>query len=81
MRYIDPTGRITLDQNADAFVDNKRIGLNVERSTNGYHHNAEYAERVCTTLGKMLFSSGGALELLKCYYQMMHWHWDQLVRN
>ena len=33
MRYIDPTGRITSDRNADEFVDDARIGFKDDKKT------------------------------------------------
>ena len=57
MRYSEPTGRFTSDRNADAFVDDTRIGFNDEKNApmDAYHHNAEYTQRMSTTLGKSAF--------------------------
>ena len=84
MRYIDPTGRITSDRNADSFVDGTRKGFNDEKKHQWISSQLDIITmlnmlRECAQLWEnLLFSSVGASEISKCYYQMMHWHWDQL---
>ena len=64
---------------ADAFVDDTSIGFNDPNNL----MNVPSLIRTLTECAQLcwenlFFSTGGALELSKCYYHILHWHWDVL---
>jgi hypothetical protein len=73
MNYQDPTRSIRSEGNADAFVDDTRIGFNNEKSSpmdilTMLQTLTEYAQ----LWEQLPFATGGALKLSKCYYQLLH---------
>lgn len=80
MKFSDPTGNIVSTRFVDAFVDDSNTSVGFTS-----HPKEEQLKppkmlqllQDCAQLWQnLLFASGGELELSKCYYYMLHWHWD-----
>ncbi len=77
MVFSDPSGSKTVERFSDAFVDDNQNGLNdaglkapwtlSQLSTNLQHMSQSWE--------KLLFCSGGALRLSKCFYCLLYWRW------
>ena len=68
-----------MERYSDAFVDSTQNGLN-----NAFLPNPWTASELTRNLEHMsqtweihLFSSGGALELSKCFYYIVYWKWEE----
>jgi hypothetical protein len=77
MSFVDPWEDIHEERNADSFVDDTSNGCNDA-------HLGEpmpYAELIATAQAgaqiweQLLYSSGGALELKKCFWYLIYWQW------
>jgi len=77
MEFLDPTGTLEIERWLDGFVDDTEIGMN-----NFWEPNENIASLVASfqtavqRWERLLFTSGGALELSKCLWYCMHWQWD-----
>jgi hypothetical protein len=79
MRFMNPSKTISVERQSDAFVDDTQNGLNdfgedapwdMQTLRSNLHQMSQTWER-------LLFSSGGALELSKCFYYLMYWKWEK----
>ena len=75
MEFQDPTNTIESSRVGDAFLDDMTIGFNTAE-------NSIILQSMVITLAKcaqlweqLLFASG--VELSKCYYDIIHWQWDE----
>ena len=68
-----------MKRNADAFVDDSANGvsdahldipMSMPEIVCHLQHTAQTWERI-------LYSSGGALEILKCFWYLVYWEWPQ----
>ena len=79
MNFIDPTGTIRSERSLDAIEDDTSV-LGLTDYPGGKPMSAltmfKLLEKCAQTWQNILFASEGALELSKCYYYMIQWHWD-----
>jgi hypothetical protein len=77
MSFANPWGDIFEEQNADSFVDNTSNGCNDAHLEMAMTDAELIAHRqACAQiLEQILFISGGALELKKCFWYMVYWQW------
>jgi hypothetical protein len=83
MTFHSPDGTHKSERNQDAFVDDTTGGINntkcVEPSTP-----AELAQRLhklAQHWEKLLFASGGRLDLKKCFYYIICWKWTNGIAS
>lgn len=77
MKFKTQSGSVQVERKADSFVDDTAIGFTVEQKESmtlvamlcGLEIMAQKWE-------KLLYSTGGALELKKCFYYLVYWKWD-----
>ena len=77
MTFMDPWGNIFDEQNADSYVDDMSLGCNNAhlREQMCYKELIKYGQESAQIWEQILYSSGGALELRKCFWYLMHWQW------
>jgi hypothetical protein len=77
MSFVDPWEDIHEEQNADSFVDDTSYGCNDAH----LEEPMPYAELIAMAQAsaqiweRILFSSGGALELKRCFWYLIYWQW------
>jgi Reverse transcriptase (RNA-dependent DNA polymerase) len=77
IKFRDPTGQLISTRGADAFVDDTTLGFNGEHDIPLSLTTMIESLTTCAQLWeKLLHSTGGALELTKCFYRLLHWTWD-----
>ncbi len=79
MSFRSPTNHLQVKRVLDAFVDDTQNGL-----TDTKYREPWSLEKLISSLSEMtqtwerlLFCSGGALELTKCLYYVLHWVWHE----
>jgi hypothetical protein len=77
MLFMTPDGSTSVERYSDAFVDDAQNGLNNAHCKTPLSTTAltRKLEHMSQTWEKLLFSSGGALELSKCFYYIVYWKW------
>ncbi len=72
MEFCSPDGLVTSSCPINAIVDDTMVGTN-----KGQTHTQvlENAQSLAQTWADLLWLSGGALELSKCYYYSVQWSW------
>ena len=78
MLFYNPGQTISVERHSDAFVDDAQNGLNDigEEQPWDLQTLQSNLQQMSQTWERLPFSSGGALELSKCFYYLMHWHWE-----
>jgi hypothetical protein len=78
MTFCDPWQDLSDERNADAFVDDTANGvsdahqddpMSINEIVGHLQHTAQSWERI-------LYSSGGALEIPKCFWYLTYWEWN-----
>ena len=77
MTYLSPDMTLKVERYSDAFVDNTQNGLTDAHLNNAWPlpkliNNLQF---MAQTWERILFSSGGAMELSKCSYYILYWKW------
>jgi len=78
MIFTDPSNSEWIERWLDAFVDDAELGMN-----DFYEEHSELSDliaefqKAAQKWERLLFTSGGALELSKCSWYCLHWSWDQ----
>jgi hypothetical protein len=77
MFFANPWGDIFKEQNADSFVDDTSKGCNDAHLETAMPYAKMIANgQACAQIWEwILYSSGGALELKKCFWYLVHWQW------
>jgi len=77
MRFTNPAQSITVERHSDAFVDDAQNGLNDLGEAEPWDLQTLQSnlQQMLHTWERLLFCSGGALELSKCFYYLLHWKW------
>ncbi len=77
MSFIDPWEDIQEERNADSFVDDTSNGCNDAHLEEPmpYAELIAMAQACAQIWEQLLFSSGGALELKKCFWYLIYWQW------
>jgi hypothetical protein len=77
MSFADPWGNIFEEQNADSFVDDTSNGSNNAHLEMAmpFAELIAHAQACAQIWERILFSSGGALELKKLFWYMVYWQW------
>jgi hypothetical protein len=77
MLFKTPDGTTTVERYSDAFVDDAQNGLNNAHQATPWTISdlSRCLAHMSQTWEKLLFSSGGALELSKCFYYIVYWKW------
>ncbi len=77
MRFMNPSKTIVVERHSNAFVDDAQNGLNdvAEDSPWDLPTLRLKLQQMSQTWERILFSSGGALELSKCFYYLIYWEW------
>ena len=77
MTFMDPWGNIFDEQNADSYVDDTSLGCNDAhlREQMCYKELIKYGQESAQIWERILYSSGGALKLRKCFWYLLHWQW------
>ena len=77
MLFKNPDGTTTVERYSDAFVDDAQNGLNDAHLATPWTISdlSRRLAHMSQTWEKLLFSSGGALELSKCFYYIVYWKW------
>jgi hypothetical protein len=77
MSFADPWGDIFEERTADSFVDDTSNGCNDAHLEMAMPYAKMIANgQACTQIWEQsLYSSGGALELKKCFWYLVHWQW------
>ena len=87
MRFTTPDHTLTVERHSDAFVDDAQNGLNDAHMETPWTLDelTRKLEAMSQTWEKLLFCSGGALELSKCFYYIIYWKWvdgfPQMLQN
>ncbi len=78
MVFTSPTGFRTVSRHSDAFVDDTQNGLNDSGIKEPWSiwELVSNLQDMAQAWERLLFTSGGALELSKCSYYVMHWEWN-----
>jgi hypothetical protein len=77
MKFENPSSTLVSERHSDAFVDDAQNGVNDtgEAEPWSLERLQMDLQKMSQTWEKLLFSSGGALELKKCFYYLIHWQW------
>ena len=77
MTFVDPWYDILSERNADSYVDDTSTGVNDAMHEEPLHWTEMLAlmQSVAQIWERLLYSSGGALELPKCFWYLMYWEW------
>jgi hypothetical protein len=77
MKLIDPWEDIVDERNADAYVDDMSGGVcdASQREPIPYTELIRNMQWSAQIWERVLYSSGGALELRKCFWYLIHWQW------
>ena len=77
MLFMTPDGSTSVERYSDAFVDDAQNCLNDAHFKTPWTTTelTRKLEHMSQTWEKLLFSSGGALELSKCFYYIIYWKW------
>ena len=77
MVYSSPQQNLTVSRHSDAFVDDTQNGVNDSGLKEPWvlMKLVLQLQDMAQSWEKLLFCSGGALELSKCSYYIMHWQW------
>ena len=78
MHFQSPTTHLTIERFSDAFVDDTQNGLNDSKGKKPWtlRELLSGLTAMATTWERLLFCSGGALELTKCSYYVRYWMWQ-----
>ncbi len=78
MHFKSPTTHLTIERFSDAFVDDTPNGLNDSKGKKLWTLGELLLglTAMAKTWERLLFSSGGALELKKCSYYVTYWTWQ-----
>jgi hypothetical protein len=78
MLFVDPWEDIFEEQNADSFVDDTSNGCNDghQEEAMPYKEMIAKAQVMAQIWECILYSSGGALELRKCFWYLVYWTWE-----
>jgi hypothetical protein len=79
MIFADPWCNILVEWNADSYVDDTSTGGNDANEPKQLPWIGMIAlmQTVAQTWECLLYSSGGALELQKCFWYLMYWEWKK----
>jgi hypothetical protein len=77
MVFMTPDGILSVERYSDAFVDDAQNGLNDAHLHTPWtlpvlHQSLAHMSQ---TWEKLLFCSGGSLELSKCFFYLVYWKW------
>jgi len=77
MYYMSPDQSTVVNRYSDAFVDDTQNGLTDAHLRHSWSVETLLSnlQEMAQTWEKLLFSSGGALELSKCSYYLLLWKW------
>ncbi len=77
MYFADPWQNLHSEWNADSYVDNASTRVNNVIHDEPLHWMEMFAlmQSVAQIWEWLLYSSGGALELPKCFWYLMYWEW------
>jgi hypothetical protein len=77
MYFADPWGNIFEERNADSFVDDMSNGCNDAHLETAmpFEELIAHGQACAQIWERILYSSGGALELKKCFWYMVYWQW------
>ena len=77
MRFSTPSDHISVERMSDSFVDDTQNGLNDAHLPNplSLEQLIRNLENMAQTWERLLYSSGGGLELSKCFYIIVYWKW------
>jgi hypothetical protein len=73
MHFVSPDQTLESKRLTDAFVDDTNIGFT--STDESYSAQLLKLQSIVQTWERLLFYSGGALNLQKCFYYIIHWHW------
>jgi hypothetical protein len=71
--FTHPTGSETLQRTMEAFVDDTDVAVNDSEKPYSPGKLAAILQQDAQHWEKLLFTSGGKLELSKCFFYLMHW--------
>jgi hypothetical protein len=75
MTFKSPDTTMTHSRLVDAFVDDTSLGF-MDNGSLTIDSLTEILSNIAQTWEKLLFYSGGALNLQKCSWHVMHWIWE-----
>jgi hypothetical protein len=77
MSFADPWGDIFEERNADSFVDDMSNGCNHAHleAAMPFAELIVHGQASAQIWERILFSSGGALKLQKCFWYLIYWQW------
>jgi hypothetical protein len=77
MSFADPWGDIFEERNADSFVDDTSNGCNDAHLEMAmpFADLIVHGQACAQIWERILYSSGGALELRKCFWYLIYWQW------
>ncbi len=77
MYFQSPLGHLQVERYSDAFVDDTQNGLNDAHLESPWSLGEiiQNLLHMAQTWERLLFCSGGALELSKCSYYIVYWKW------
>jgi hypothetical protein len=78
MSFADPWEDIFEERNADSFVDDtsNRCNDGLQEEAMPYTEPIAKAQVMAQIWERILYSSGGALELRKCFWYLLYWTWE-----
>jgi hypothetical protein len=78
MSFVNPWGDILEEWNADSFVDDTSNRCNDSHLDKAMPYVELIAKaQACAQIWEwLLYGSGGALELRKCFWYLVYWQWE-----
>jgi len=80
MVFVDPETNEEIKRLLDTFVDDTTLGFTDLTGEKSYDELIYRTQAVAQIWERLLFYSGGALNLKKCFYYILYWEWDEKGR-
>jgi len=78
MTFADPWEDIFDERNVDSYVDDTAVGVNdaMDEDPSSIDDIVAALQDTSQKWERLLYSSGGALELQKCFWYLVYWEWE-----
>ena len=77
MKFVDPWNDISNERNADSYVDDTAVGVSdaIQDEPMSIPEIIGHLQDIAQKWERILYSSGGALKLCKCFWYLVYWEW------
>ena len=77
MKFVDPWNDISNERIADSYVDDTAVGVSdaMQDEPMSIPEIIGHLQDVAQKWERILYSSGGSLELRKCFWYLVYWEW------